>query len=136
MDVAVEQQADDLTRGVDRRASGVAAGDVVVGRKIEGRRHVQLAARLAPAVGNAEWSRPGRAVECDRKLRERCHRLAVLDPALHRAVVEAQRESRVRIDIGAVGGVARPGNALGAELRRTFHFVLVVLADRARVGID
>src|SRR5204862_7117323 len=54
MDVAVEDEADDLARAVDHRAAGVAADDDAGGREIEALRQVQAAVRRVPLRGQGE----------------------------------------------------------------------------------
>ena len=61
---------------------------------------------------------------------------AVLDPTLHRAVVEAQRESRVRVDIRTVALEARRRNSLRGGRDGRFDFILVLLADRTGIAVD
>src|SRR5712691_2677632 len=48
MDVAVEDEADDLAVAVDHRAAGVAADDVVAGHEIEALRRIEFALRRVP----------------------------------------------------------------------------------------
>src|SRR2546422_8635688 len=48
MDVAVEDQADDLACAVDHRAAGIAADDVVVGHEIEALRRIEPPLRRVP----------------------------------------------------------------------------------------
>src|SRR5712691_8552977 len=51
MDVAVENQADDLAVAVDHRAAGIAADDVVAGHEIETLRQIEFALRRMPRCG-------------------------------------------------------------------------------------
>src|SRR5436309_8515680 len=48
MDVAVEDEADDLARAVDHGAAGVAADDVVGGHEVEALRRIEPALRRVP----------------------------------------------------------------------------------------
>ncbi len=66
---------------------------------------------------------------------ERFYRPAVLDPSLHGAVIEAQREGRVRIHMRAVNLEARGGDSLRRRRRdRRFHLVLISPANGAGFG--
>src|ERR1017187_158190 len=55
-DVAVEDQADDFTFGIDDRRSGIAADDVVGGDEIEGRGQVEFVAAFLVTRGQVERS--------------------------------------------------------------------------------
>ena len=102
VDVAVEHQADDLAACVDQRAAGVAADDVVVGREVEARLQVErVASPCSQLSGIRKGSLPVARSNRRAQVRERLDLRAVLVPALHRAVVQPQREGGIRVDAGA-----------------------------------
>src|SRR4051794_25996380 len=98
MDVAVEDQADDVTLGVDERAAAVASDDVVVGGQVESGVEVEFVFGFRPARGDGEGGFAcGAFVEAGER-GEGFYRFAVFGPALYGAVAQAKGEGRVGVD--------------------------------------
>src|SRR5712671_5996603 len=116
LDVAVEDEADDLEVLVEDRGAGVAADDVVGGAHVEGRGRIQLAVVVGadPAFGQLEGIAAGGPLEGAADDGERGHVVAVLLVTLYRAVGEAEREGGVRVVALALDVELRRGYALGA----------------------
>ena len=95
-----------------------------------------LSFAFEPALRHANGSSPvARSIQA-RQARERLDLLAVLHPALHGAVAQAQRERRVRIHARAERGEARLRDLLRRGAHRRLHFVLVALAHGADALVD
>ena len=67
---------------------------------------------------------------------KRRHARAVFLPSLHRAVVQARGKCRIRIHIGAVGFEAGGRDFLRRPGDRRLHFIFVLPAYGASLGID
>ncbi len=107
MDVAVEQQADDLPLALISGLPELPPTMSLLVDRLNGVFMSSLSFDALPALRDAERIGAGGALEGARQPRERLDRLAVLGPALHRAVVQAQRERGVRIHAGAERGETR-----------------------------
>ena len=136
MDVAVEDEAHHLAAGVEQRAARVAADDVVVGGEVDARRHVELGAHAFPGRGDLERRLARGTLERATELRVGFDRRTALRPALHGAVVQAQREGRIRVDLRAVDLEAGAGDLLLGGRDRRLHLVVVALAQRTGRRVD
>ncbi len=91
---------------------------------------------VLPARGHAERLLTGRALEQPAQARERLDGRAVLDPALHAAEVQPQRERRIGVDARAERCEPRARDLLVRHLDDRFDVVLVPFAQLARFGVE
>ncbi len=138
LDVAVEDDADELAGAVDHGAAGVAADDV--GRAHEVKRHGEIEGGflLDPARREIEGRLVvllgGAGVEAG-EIRRGGNLLAVLDVAFHRAVAEAEGEGGIGVVVGAVDGEAGFADE-GLGLLLDLGLGLDGLAEGAGLGVD
>ena len=104
--------------------------------RLNGVARSSVALRLLPARGNAERRLTRRALEQPVELRERLDGRAVLDPALHAAEVQPQRERRVGVDARAESCEPCARDVLVRGFDDGFDLVLVPLAQLARLGVE
>ena len=136
MDIAVEDQAYEAPLGVDERAAGITANDVVVGRQIKARLRIELVFHREPAVRNLERLLARGALKQPRRMGKRLDFLRAFAPALHGAEVKPQCERGIWRHLGAVHLEAHARDLLRRGLHRGFRLVLLLLAHGARLHIN
>ena len=107
---------------------------VVVRRNAERGAHVELIFHLHPTVRDFERRRTRRPFERPIKMSEGFDRYAVFHPPGHCAIVQAQREIRIRIDPAGKGFDSLGSDLFGCGADRRFNFVFELLANRRGKG--
>src|SRR5450631_3664458 len=112
VNVAIEHETDDAALRIDQGAAGISANYIAVRGYAKGRAQVEIGFHLHPAIRDLERRYSGCPLECAVEIGERLYGDAVFNPSLYGAVVQAQREGGVGIDVGSICSEALRGNPL------------------------
>ena len=139
MNIAVEDQADQLGVLIDRGRAGIAADDVVGRDEIERRARIDCRLFLHPAWRQVVWElilEVRRPIVQTAERRERRNSFTILQVALHGAVRKPQREGRIGINRVSFVRKPRAGNLCVVRALDAGDFVFETLAQLAGFWID